>query len=262
MQKFNCKPHLERPKATQALQRRYQEMVGSRLNSSVSLLLSAASAFSLAFKVSGQRCGTHTQVRNRRRNSPDTRRPLPRCVVFDLDGCLWSPEMYELSWDRGGAPFAYDTQGVMRDKRGCVISLHSGVESALTELATDKKWKGVTVAVASCCDVPPWAFELLGKFEFGPSKSKLNELITICKIHKGGKQGHLREIQQVVGCSFDEIIFFDNEPYNCQQVASLSATLRTSPPWLWGIGGQTQLVFHKCYFPNKALMVCICSQSS
>ena len=46
---------------------------------------------------------------------------------------------------------------------------------ALTELANEKKWQGVNVAVASCCDVPPWAFELLGKFEFGPKKTKMNE---------------------------------------------------------------------------------------
>lgn len=199
--------------------------------------------------------------------------------------------MYELSWERGGSPFNYDA-GVMRDRRGCVISLYSGVDLALTELANEKKWQGVSVAVASCCDVPPWAFELLGKFEFGPKKTKMNEswiffvflgdffktdsttmveitiekptisgrifffkkhfffirirfrvplnhhfgrlvlelffhsrkskeLITISQIHKGGKQGHLREIQSVVGCNFEEMIFFDNEPYNCQQVAGL-----------------------------------------
>ena len=29
--------------------------------------------------------------------------PKPKAVVFDLDGCVWRPEMYEL-WG-GGAPF-------------------------------------------------------------------------------------------------------------------------------------------------------------
>ena len=150
---------------------------------------------------------------------------LPSCVVFDLDGCLWSPEMYELSWERGGSPFSYDASGLMRDRKGCIVSLYSGVESALTELATEKRWKGVTVAVASCCDVPRWAFELLGKFEFGPKGSKLNDVISISKIYKGNKQGHLREIRDTVGCGFEEMIFFDNEPYNCMQVAGLSPEL-------------------------------------
>ena len=29
---------------------------------------------------------------------------LPRVLAFDLDGCVWDPEMYEL-WGRGGSPF-------------------------------------------------------------------------------------------------------------------------------------------------------------
>ena len=33
----------------------------------------------------------------------NTMTALPKVVVFDLDGCVWDPEMYEL-WG-GGAPF-------------------------------------------------------------------------------------------------------------------------------------------------------------
>ena len=29
---------------------------------------------------------------------------LPKVLAFDLDGCVWDPEMHEL-WGRGGAPF-------------------------------------------------------------------------------------------------------------------------------------------------------------
>ena len=223
--KFSWKSHVKELEAVNSV---YQgpggvghRSLGNSFCFSSSLLLSASSL--VALLTSGHR--SRAQMRSRRRSISDTRQQLPRCVVFDLDGCLWSPEMYELSWERGGAPFVYDAHGVMRDRKGCVISLHSGVDQALTEMSTDRRWQGVTVAVASCCDVPPWAFELLGKFEFGPSKSKLNEIISISKIHKGGKQGHLREIQEVVGCNFDEMIFFDNEPYNCQQVSGLSILL-------------------------------------
>ena len=152
-------------------------------------------------------------------------RKLPRCVVFDLDGCLWYPEMYELSWDRGGAPFSRDDAGNIRDRRGCVVRLHDGVDAALTELAMEAEWRGVVVAVASCCDVPPWAFELLGKFEFGPSRRKLASIIEVRKIHKGSKQSHFREISSETGCDFDEMIFFDNEKYNCDEVAQLGLVL-------------------------------------
>ncbi|CAE7946033.1 NHD1, partial [Symbiodinium sp. KB8] len=150
---------------------------------------------------------------------------LPRCVVFDLDGCLWYPEMYELSWQGGGAPFSRDDLGKIRDRRGNAIRLHSGVDAALTELATDPKWRGVVVAVASCCDVPPWAHELLGKFEFGPDRKRLASIIEVHQIHKGSKQTHFREICGMVGCDFDEMIFFDNEKYNCDEVSRLGSVL-------------------------------------
>jgi len=150
----------------------------------------------------------------------------PRCVVFDLDGCLWSPEMYQLEWDRGGAPFTAepaDTDGALRDRQGTRVQLHSGVRSAMTELAEDPKWEGVVVAVASCCDVPSWARELLSKFDLGGGRC-LSDIITVCQIHGGNKQGHFRKIANATGCDLGDMIFFDNEPYNCQDVASLGVT--------------------------------------
>jgi hypothetical protein len=44
-------------------------------------------------------------------------RMLPRCLVFDLDGCVWDPEMYEL-WGGGGAPFKANKDGTLSDKAG------------------------------------------------------------------------------------------------------------------------------------------------
>ena len=40
----------------------------------------------------------------------------PKVVVFDLDGCVWYPEMYML-WG-GGAPFETQPKGDLRDKAG------------------------------------------------------------------------------------------------------------------------------------------------
>ena len=170
------------------------------------------------------RCRTRKTGRRSKEQSAQSLK-LPKCVVFDLDGCLWYPEMYELSWAGGGAPFRRDDSGKIHDKRGHAVRLHSGVDAALTELATDAKWRGVVVAVASCCDVPKWAYELLGKFEFGPARKKLASIIEVRQIHKGSKQSHFREISGVVGCHFDEMIFFDNEKYNCDEVSRLGSAL-------------------------------------
>lgn len=38
---------------------------------------------------------------------------MRQAVIWDLDGTLWAPEMYEL-WGRGGAPFALLDNGNVR----------------------------------------------------------------------------------------------------------------------------------------------------
>ena len=40
----------------------------------------------------------------------------PKVVVFDLDGCVWYPEMYML-WG-GGAPFTSQANGDLKDTAG------------------------------------------------------------------------------------------------------------------------------------------------
>ena len=39
---------------------------------------------------------------------------VPRVFVFDLDGCCWDPEMYEI-WG-GGAPFSENKDGSLSDR--------------------------------------------------------------------------------------------------------------------------------------------------
>ena len=46
---------------------------------------------------------------------------LPKLLVFDLDGCLWEPEMYELY---GGSPFSLrPNDGDLTDKSGTHIKM-------------------------------------------------------------------------------------------------------------------------------------------
>ena len=52
---------------------------------------------------------------------------LPKAVVFDLDGCLWSPDMYML-WG-GGAPFSLRSDGDLDDSRGTRVHLLGDVSN-------------------------------------------------------------------------------------------------------------------------------------
>merc|ERR1712066_445897 len=81
--------------------------------------------------------------------------PLPRALVFDLDGCLWAPEMYEL-WGRGGAPFTLMKNGNLKDRGGEGVELLGDVRNIMLELKTDEKWKDTVIGVASTCDEPSW----------------------------------------------------------------------------------------------------------
>jgi magnesium-dependent phosphatase 1 len=81
----------------------------------------------------------------------------PRVVVWDLDGTVWSPEMYELS---GGAPFRVGDDGTsVVDRRGQVVRLLGDVLKVLQRLR--EEMPHVRVGIASTCDEPEWAFEVL-----------------------------------------------------------------------------------------------------
>jgi len=164
-------------------------------------------------------------------------RTRPKVVVFDLDGCVWHPDMYML-WG-GGAPFEAGPNGTLSDRNGRPVTLHSGVRGLMKELVEDAAWQGVIVAAASCCDEPAWAHECLKTFEVeaGGRRLKLDDIVTVQRIHKGNKVKHFEEIRQATGCDFQDMVFFDNEPYNCDNVVTLGVTCIYCPggvtPQVW-----------------------------
>jgi hypothetical protein len=59
----------------------------------------------------------------------------PRIIVFDLDGCLWRPEMYELLWD-GPVHSPFDPRDPtdltkLKSKLGTTVSLIGDVANVL-----------------------------------------------------------------------------------------------------------------------------------
>ena len=123
----------------------------------------------------------------------------PKVVVFDLDGCVWYPEMYML-WG-GGSPFTQCSGGDLADASGTKTYLMGAVRQIFHELNTDPSWAGTKVAVASSCDEPAWARECLKKFRVGPPGScstALSDIVdaNLIEIYKArSKQVHLTAIQ-------------------------------------------------------------------
>lgn len=77
-----------------------------------------------------------------------------RALVFDLDGCVWYPEMYMLFGSTGGAPFAQhpDGSGDLATSGGGRVSLIGDVRQIMREIAEkDRRFRraGTVVAVAS-----------------------------------------------------------------------------------------------------------------
>jgi hypothetical protein len=69
---------------------------------------------------------------------------LPKLIAFDLDGTIWSPEMYEL-WG-GGYPFKGDGNSEMKDCRGRSIRLLGETRAILSALKNNPTWSQTKVA--------------------------------------------------------------------------------------------------------------------
>jgi len=155
---------------------------------------------------------------------------VPKLMVFDLDGCLWDPEMYELI-GCGGSPFTLRPEdGNLVDKSGNLTELIGDVRKIMHELKCDPKWSDTLVAIASKCNEPNWANECLDKFEL-PGKIKLRSVFDedLIEIYYGNKQNHLKAIATKSKIDLSDMIFFDNQIDNCHDVAKLGVTVSYTP---------------------------------
>mmetsp|Transcript_10731 Transcript_10731/g.18953 ORF Transcript_10731/g.18953 Transcript_10731/m.18953 type:complete len:187 (+) Transcript_10731:186-746(+) len=157
---------------------------------------------------------------------------VPGCVVFDLDNCAWTPEMYQL-WGRGGAPFTPLKNGNVKDRGGHEVALMGSVREIWNELDTDPKWENTLVAVASTCDEPEWARECLSKIvlrvDQGGRSRLMEDVIEVAEIHKGSKKTHFQNIHRQTGVAFEDMVFFDDQRGNCEAVATLGVSCYLTP---------------------------------
>jgi len=153
---------------------------------------------------------------------------LPKVVVFDLDGCVWDPEMYQL-WG-GGAPFKIRSDGNLSDRSGTTVRLLGDVKNIMAEFKTDPKWSDAIIAVASSCDEPAWARECIQKFPIGDNLT-LKDVFDKdnIEIYKRSKNHHLKAIAEQTGVDLKDMIFFDNQYGNCETVAGVGVTSVYTP---------------------------------
>ena len=131
----------------------------------------------------------------------------PSAVVFDLDGCVWLPEMFEL-WG-GGAPFTDNGDGTLKDKAGRRVYLLGATREALRDLHCSDEWKGTVVAIASRTDEPSWAEACLQQFMIADGKGgtfPMKQAFHVEEIHKGCKTGHLKSIAQRTGIELSKML--------------------------------------------------------
>jgi magnesium-dependent phosphatase 1 len=147
---------------------------------------------------------------------------IPALIVFDLDACLWSPEMYELD----NAPSTYDA------KRGGVkagrdtVKLFPGAQATLLRLLTEPCFQNCKVAAASSTTEPDFAQTCLEQMQIDPSGERtevVSDLIKFKQIYPGSKgRDHFPRLQKETGIPYSEMIFFDDCTYsdNCREVAT------------------------------------------
>lgn len=158
---------------------------------------------------------------------------VPRVIVFDLDGTLWNPEMYQLS---GGAPFKphNSNSNIMIDRAGTPVELIGETRAVLQRLATEPQWSSTLLAISSTCDEPSWATELLQKFKFTGTDGRpitMGSLFGELKeIYYANKSAHhsviLKKASRIDPSIQDptQMLFFDNQTNNINSVGRIGVT--------------------------------------
>lgn len=167
---------------------------------------------------------------------------LPKLIVFDLDDCLWTPEMHELSGmptiavegpldpndnnsklgtvgmkvpsrRRGRGGRGFDWGGYSNDDEE-IVELYPGARLVLRELATNPKYSGVKIAVASSSLEPSFSRACISGIEIIEDVT-MKDMISYAQIGREGqltsrKTSHFRLLHEQSGVEYEEMLFFDD----------------------------------------------------
>ena len=191
--------------ATQAIG---MEVEGSTLSEQVDFL---ATQLGITFEVSDSQPAPP-------RKPPQRPSHLPAMVVFDLDFTLWRPELYQLS---SGPPFTVSSDGCVITRRGERMELFPAARKSLRELADNN----VPIAIASRAGEVEWAEEIMRLMRVDEKRTMADVIGEAPVVIQGGsKTRHLKHIAHLSGVALRDMLFFDNERTNIQEVDKLGVT--------------------------------------
>ena len=144
-------------------------------------------------------------------------------IVFDLDDCLWHPEMHELPGmpskpvhgDLGNGQVGVVGLQVQRGRT--TVQLYPGARQALYRLATDPAYRGIRLAAASTSLEPSYSHACLAGIEILPGLT-LEQMMTYRQVGRSGplssdKKTHFRLLHEESGVPYAEMLFFDDCKY-------------------------------------------------
>ena len=151
-------------------------------------------------------------------NNNNNNMPLPQTIVFDLDDCLWSPEMYTLSsmpTSPVTAPLHSSGVGVVGVRSGSsTVRLFPEALSVLQRVASGE-YEGVTFALASSSEEPAYSNACLEALEVLPGV-KMSSLFPYRAIGRTGeltsrKTTHFKSLKrQFPEMDYKRTLFFDD----------------------------------------------------
>jgi magnesium-dependent phosphatase 1 len=106
-------------------------------------------------------------------------------------------------------PIIYNN-GMIRDDDGRKIRLYDDALEILAQLDHQQ----ISMAVASRTSAPDWADELMELFD-------IKKYFQYFEIYPGSKVSHFRSLQQKTGLKYSDMIFFDDEYRNIEEVSQL-----------------------------------------
>lgn len=160
------------------------------------------------------------RTRMQRRMAARASSSVPSLVVFDLDACLWLPEMYQLAC----APSAWDAAaGGVRAGRE-VVRLFPGALHALAQLASEPRFAATRIALASSTSKPDYARAVLAAYQLSDCRGgTFGERVSWAELYPISHKGaHFRNLQKASGIPFADMLFFDDCTWsdNCGEVSS------------------------------------------